>query len=85
RNEASEKAVDQVRLRYVMIAIADAENIKVEESEISTEVIRMAIQQRRDATEFRKELESKGNLPLVADQLRFVKTLDRLLELAKIK
>jgi trigger factor len=83
--EAEVKGVEQVKLRYITIAIADAENIQVSEQEISDEVVRMAVSQRRDAAEYRKELEKDGHLESVGDQLRFVKTIDLLLEKAKIK
>ena len=83
--ESQEKAVEQVKLRYIIMAIADAENIKVEDQEISAEVVRMAIQQRRDAAEYRKELEKEGHLESVGDQIRFGKTVEFLLEKAKIK
>jgi hypothetical protein len=45
----------------------------------------MAIRQKRDAAEYRKELEKEGQLESVRDQLRFGKTLEFLLENAKIK
>ena len=83
--EAKEKAEEQVKLRYIVMAIADAENIKVEDQEVSAEVVNMAIQQRQDATEYRKKLEKEDQLGLVADQLRFTKTIELLLEKAKIK
>lgn len=84
-NEAKEKAEEQVRLRYIIMAIADQEQIMVSDQEVSDEVIHMAIQQRRDAAEFRKELEKEGHIESVHDQLRFGKTLEWLLEKAKIK
>jgi trigger factor len=83
--EAKEKAEEQVKLRYIIMAIADAEEIKVDDQEISAEVVRMAVQQRRDAAEFRKELEKEGHLDSVGDQIRFGKTIEFLLEKAKIK
>jgi trigger factor len=83
--EAGAKAIEQVKLRYIIMAIADAENITVTDQEVSAEVFRMAIQQRRDATEYHKELEKDGNLESVGDQIRFVKTIGFLHEKAKIK
>jgi trigger factor len=83
--EAKVKAEEQVKLRYIIMAIADAEEIKVDDQEISAEVVRMAVQQRRDAAEFRKELEKEGHLDSVGDQIRFGKTIEFLLEKAKIK
>jgi trigger factor len=83
--EAKEKAEEQVKLRYIIMAIADEESIKVDDQEVSAEVVRMAIQQRQDAAEYRKKLEKEDQLELVADQLRFTKTIELVLEKAKIK
>lgn len=83
--EAKEKAVDQVKLRYIMLSIADVEEIQADDQEVSDEITRMAVQQRKDAAEYRKELEKEGQIESVRDQIRFGKTIDCLLEKAKIK
>lgn len=83
--EAQVKAEEQVKLRYIILAIAAAEGVTVDDQEVSDEVVRMAIQQRRDAAEFRRELEKEGNLDSIGDQIRFSKTVDLLLGKAKIK
>jgi trigger factor len=83
--EAQVKGEEQVKLRYIIMAIADEERVAVTDQEISDEVVRMAVQQRRDAAEYRKELEKGGHLESVGDQIRFGKTIEFLLEKAKIK
>ena len=83
--EAQTKAEEQVKLRYIIMAIADEEKVAVSEQEISDEVIRMAVSQRQDAAEYRKKLEKEGHLESVGDQIRFGKTVELLLEKAKIK
>ncbi len=83
--EAQEKAEEQVKLRYIVMAVADAENIKVEDQEVADEVVRMAVSQRQDAAEYRKKLEKEDQLESVRDQIRFGKTIEFLLENAKIK
>lgn len=83
--EAQTKAEEQVRLRYIVMAVADAENIQAGDQEVSDEVVRMAVSQRQDAAEYRKKLEKEGQLESVRDQLRFGKTIEFLLEKAKIK
>ena len=83
--EAETKAEEMVKLRYITMAIADAENIQVEEQDVSDEIVRMAVQQRRDATEYRRELEKNEQLDDVRDQLRFTKVLEFLQKNAKIK
>lgn len=83
--EAQTKGEEQVKLRYIIMAIADAENIQIADQEVSDEIVRMAVSQRRDAAEYRKELEKEGHLDSVRDQLRFGKTVELLLEKAKVK
>jgi len=83
--EAQTKAEEQVKLRYIIMAIADEEKVTVGDQDVSEEIVRMAVSQRRDAAEFRKELEKEGHLESVRDQLRFGKTVEFLLEKAKIK
>lgn len=83
--EAKEKAEEQVKLHYIMEAVADAENIRVDDQETADEVTRMAVGQHRDAAEFRKELEKEGRIEEVRGHLRSGKTIAFLLENAKIK
>ena len=83
--EAKVKGEEQVRLRYIMFEIADAEKIGADDQEVSNEIARMAVQQGRDAAEIRKELEKDDNVESVRDQLRFGKTIEFLLENAKVK
>jgi trigger factor len=83
--EAKVKAEEQVKLRYIMMAIAEVENMTVSEDEISEEITKTAIQQQRDAAEFRQELEKEGHMDDVADQIRFGKAVEFLIENAKIK
>jgi trigger factor len=83
--EAKEKAEEQVRLRYIIMAIADAEGIEAGDQDVTDEVTRMAVQQQRDAAEYRKELEKEDHLESIRDHLRFSKTVAFLLENAKIR
>ncbi|MBC8206760.1 MAG: trigger factor [Kiritimatiellales bacterium] len=83
--EAQVKADEQVKLRYIMMAIAAAESLNAGAEEISEEITKMAIQQQRDSAEFRKELEKEGHMDDVADQIRFGKAVEFLIENAKIK
>ena len=83
--EAKVKAEEQVKLRYIMMRIADAEEMIASEEEVSDEIIKNAIQQQRDADEYRKELEKEGHLEDVSDQIRFGKTVEFMIENAKIK
>ncbi len=83
--EAKVKGEEQVKLRYIIFDIADAEKIGADDQEVSEEIARMAVQQGKDVSEVRKELEKDDNVESVRDQLRFGKTIEFLLEKAKIK
>ncbi len=83
--EAKVKGEEQVKLRYIMFDIADAEKIGADDQEVSEEIARMAVQQGKDVSEVRKELEKDDNIESVRDQLRFGKTIEFLLENAKVK
>jgi trigger factor len=83
--EAKGKGEEQVKLRYIMMAIADAENLTASGEDVSEEITKMAIQQQRDASDYRRELEKDGRMEDVADQIRFGKAVEFLIENAKIK
>ena len=83
--EAKGKGEEQVKLRYIMMEIAAAETLAASDEEVSEEIVKMAVQQHRDATEYRKELEKEDQIEAVADQIRFGKAVEFLIENAKIK
>ena len=83
--EAKVKGEEQVKLRYIMMAIADAEELTASDDEVTEEITKMAIQQQKDATEYRKELEKDDQINDVADQIRFGKAVEFLIGNAKIK
>ncbi len=83
--DAKVKGEEQVKLRYIMMAVADAREIKADDQAVTEEIARMAVQQGRDAAEMRKELEKEDHLDDVADQIRFGKAVEFLLENAKVK
>ena len=83
--EAKVKAEEQVKLRYIIMSIASAENLDASDEEVDEEITKLAIQQQRDAADFRKELEKEGHIDDVADQIRFTKAIAFLIENAKTK
>ncbi|MDH3346378.1 MAG: hypothetical protein OEL75_04260, partial [Kiritimatiellaceae bacterium] len=66
-------------------SIASAENLDASDEEVDEEITKLAIQQQRDAADFRKELEKEGHIDDVADQIRFTKAIAFLIENAKTK
>jgi trigger factor len=83
--EAEERALENVKLRYIGLAIADAEGYEASEIEIDEEIANMAIRQRKDAQTLRAEMEQNDTLSSVGEQVRFNKALDYMVDNAKIK
>lgn len=82
--EARVKGEEQMKLRYIMTAIAGEEGLTASDEEVQEEITKMAVQQQRDASEYRKELEKEGQLDDVADQIRFGKSVEFLIKNAKL-
>lgn len=83
--EAEGLALDNVKLRYIGLGIATELKYEVSEVEVDEEIASMAIQQRKDASALRKEMEENDSIASVGEQIRFNKALDYMLENAKIK
>ena len=83
--EAEERAIENVKLRYIGLGIADELELEASPSEVNEEIASMAIRQRKDARELRKEMEENDTIGSVAEQVRFNKALDYMIENAKIK
>jgi len=74
-----------VKLRYIGLGIATEQGFEASEVEIEEEIATMAIRQRKDAQELRKEMVENDSLASVGEQIRFNKALDYMVENAKIK
>jgi trigger factor len=83
--EAQERALENVKLRYIGLGIAKELEFEASEAEIEEEIATMAIRQRKDAQALRKEMEENDSLDNVGEQIRFNKALDYMVENAKIK
>ena len=83
--EAQERALENVKLRYIGLGIATELEFDASEVEIDEEIATMAIRQRKDAQALRKEMEDNGSIDSVGEQVRFNKALDYMVENAKIK
>ncbi|KAF0094123.1 MAG: trigger factor [Puniceicoccaceae bacterium 5H] len=83
--EAREVAERDVKLQIVLVKIAEKEEIKVEDEDMSQAIYSVAMQQRRDPQEIITELRSDRNRVITLQrQILFSKTLDFLLEKAKV-
>jgi len=83
--EAQERALENVKLRYIGLGIATELEFESSNVEIDEEIASMAIRQQKDARTLRKEMEENDSIGSVAEQIRFNKALDYMLENAKIK
>jgi len=83
--EAQERALENVKLRYIGLGIARELEMDASENEIDEEIASMAIRQQKDARALRKEMEDDDTIDSVGEQIRFNKALDYMLENAKIK
>ena len=83
--EAQERALENVKLRYIGLGIATELEMDASENEIAEEIASMAIRQQKDARALRKEMEDDDTIDSVGEQIRFNKALDYMLENAKIK
>ena len=83
--DAENHAVQQVRLGYVLEAIAKAENIEITEDDVEKGLARIAAAQREPTTtaDVRKRPEENGNMEIFRDQLKAEKALDLVLAEAK--
>ncbi len=83
--ESEERALENVKLRYIGLGIAKELGLEASESEIAEEIASMAIRQQKDARALRKEMEEDETIDSIGEQIRFNKALDYMLENAKIK
>jgi len=82
---ATRSSTERVKLSYILGRIADAEDIRVEDSEMDERIRDLAPRYQMTPERLRTDLEKKGSLESFRDDVRAEKTLDFLLGNAKIK
>ncbi len=82
---ATEASKDRVQLSYILSRIAEAESIAVTEDELNSRLESMAKDYGMTAEKLRSELEKRNAIERMQSDIRDEKTLDFLLENAKIK
>jgi len=82
---AGNTARDQLKLRYILHAIAEEEEINVDDREFMAFLQQMAARSYTDVNSLREKLVEKDNLDNTREDCRLEKTLDFLLNEAKIK
>lgn len=78
--QAESMAVDNVKVRYIGLGIADDLGLEASANEINEEIATMAVRQRKDARELRREMEKNNSIASVGEQVRFNKALDYMVE-----
>ena len=82
---ASKGARERLRTSFILDAIAQAEKIKVEESETRERIAELAQRARTTPARLRAQLEEKGGLGEIEEQILVRKTLDFLVDNAKVE
>jgi len=81
---AKKSAVEKVKLGYILHRIAEEEKIAVADAEVDAALQHMATRYRITPDEVRKKLEEKKELETLSHEIRMNKTLDMILENAKV-
>lgn len=84
RNDYRERAAKDVKVDLVLEAIAKAENIGVTDEDIDARVEEMAAQYKQEPGVFRQWMENGGNLEPLKKSITIDKTVDFLVEKAKL-
>jgi trigger factor len=84
-NAASRSAKDRVKANFILTRIAGAEGIEVNNDELKERVQELATQYRMTPEKMRTELEEKGALPQVREEILIGKVLDFLTSNATIE
>jgi trigger factor len=84
-NAASRNAKDRVKANFILTRIAEAEGIEVNDNELKGRVQELATQYRMTPEKMRTELEEKGALPQIREEVLIGKVLDFLTSNANIE
>ena len=82
---ATETSTERVKLSYILTRIGDAEDITVADAEVDERINELASQYWMPPERFRAELEKRNSIDNVRGELRADKTMQFLLEHARIK
>ncbi|MGD1978347.1 MAG: trigger factor [Akkermansiaceae bacterium] len=82
--EAGARAKNSLKTNFLLSKIANAEDIKVENSEVLQRVTMMAKQAKKPVKGYMKELQKSGQLGNIRQNMLFSKTIDFLVEHATV-
>ena len=81
--DAETNATRQVRLSYILLGIAKAENLEATDDDVAAGLEKMAAANGKTADEIRKQMDENDQIDLYKEQLRAEKALDFVLAEAK--
>jgi len=81
---AERNAKEKLKLRYILLRIAEKEKIQVSQQEVASQIMGMALQQGMDPKEAQATMEKNNQMEGLKSQLRERKTLDFLVEKADV-
>jgi trigger factor len=82
---AAQSAKDRLRASFILSAIADKEQIKVEQKEIEERIAQLAQRYRATPEHLKAQLAEKDGLSEIEEQIRVSKTLDFLIGNGKVE
>ncbi len=85
RAASQEQARNQLKMLFILNAVAKQLEIEVDEGELNGRIVQMAIQSGRRPEQLRAELQQSGRLEQLYVQLREEKSIAKLLEDAEVK
>jgi trigger factor len=85
RNASAARATTELKQFFMINKAAEALEVQVEEAEINAQIVQMAMQQGKRPEQFRDELIKSGQAQALVQQVREHKTVDKILEDAKVE
>lgn len=84
RNMADKSSMENIKLEYILDAIATEEKITVDDAEVDKAIEEMAVRYRTEKEKLRQDIEKRGSLERIRRSLRVEKAFDLVLAQAKI-
>ncbi len=85
RSVSATRATAELKQFFIINKVAETLDVQVEEQEINAQIVQMAMQQGKRPEQLRDELIKSGQAQTLVQQVREHKTVDKILEDAKIE
>ncbi len=85
RSASAARATAELKQYFIMNKVAETLDVQVEEAEVNAQIVQMAMNQGKRPEQFRDELIKSGQAQALIQQVREHKTVDKILEDAKIE